>query len=266
MITQIRAAQLFILGLVAIILSLVYLSQAGAQQIVLQSDIDGGRMAFVDNGCGECHGENAEGTDSGPALAGVPAVRVRQQVRVPVGNMPPSAPSQITNMQLEQLTIYFSTLPGADTEAPINDLESVEIRDEIVMRYWISLFSLLRDDAAEARYQLETLSQLIEGDHLARLQQIIADMEVGNDRIVVRALQDTLAGIIVPDISPSHLHLAVAQVALLQSKAEEATHDLEKFIEIGGPGQTAAVEQALQLVQSGNLLGASDALASVLDQ
>jgi mono/diheme cytochrome c family protein len=47
-----------------------------------------GREAYLAAGCGACHGQNAEGTDVAPSLAGHTAEQVRQQVRSPLAQMP----------------------------------------------------------------------------------------------------------------------------------------------------------------------------------
>ena len=241
-------------------LIVVALSAAGvtAQQIITQTDIDAGRAAYEANGCGACHGANAAGGSAGP-LGAYPAELVRRQVRAPFGDQPPVLPEAMTNKQLEQLIIYLSTLPPAPLPTDLN-----LAHDEILWRYWIAFFSVLRNDNDDVRFQLEQIGTVVVDGHQERIQQLLAALNAGDKLTVIDGLQDSLAGVIVPDSTPAEMYLEAARLALAQQKAEAAVHDLQQFINIGPVEQTAAAQAALQSAQAGDAAGALAAVEGLL--
>ncbi|MDA0770284.1 MAG: c-type cytochrome [Chloroflexi bacterium] len=50
-------------------------------------DLLDGQEVFATAGCAACHGEEAQGTDFAPGLAGHSIAQVKRQVRAPIGTM-----------------------------------------------------------------------------------------------------------------------------------------------------------------------------------
>jgi hypothetical protein len=78
-----------------------------------REDIQAGEVVFNTKGCAACHGEDAEG-GVGPALAGHTEAQVRAQVRTPVGAMPASDSSVISEEELNHLVGFIVSLGEGD--------------------------------------------------------------------------------------------------------------------------------------------------------
>ncbi len=76
-----------------------------------------GQQLFVSKGCAACHGQNGEGTNFAPALAGHTVDQTKRQVRAPVGLMPVFPPDQISNEELEEIAEYVASLGGGHGHA-----------------------------------------------------------------------------------------------------------------------------------------------------
>ena len=63
-------------------------------------EADAGQALYIAAGCGACHGQNAEGTDIAPSLAGHTSRQVHQQVRSPLAQMPAYPEEQLPDDDL----------------------------------------------------------------------------------------------------------------------------------------------------------------------
>ncbi len=69
-----------------------------------------GHTLFQTAGCANCHGQNAQGSPVAPALEGISADEVRQQVRHPKGTMPQYSPSQLSDADLDAIAAFVASL------------------------------------------------------------------------------------------------------------------------------------------------------------
>jgi ubiquinol-cytochrome c reductase cytochrome c subunit len=120
-----RAAGYAVILLGLAVIGVVYAAIAGTGGVASAAprggptvqDIAEGRALFADT-CSSCHGLNAEGTSSGPALVGVGAAAVDFQMST--GRMPgrelgpemPRKPVTFTTQQIHQIADYIASLGG----------------------------------------------------------------------------------------------------------------------------------------------------------
>ena len=71
-----------------------------------------GQQLFIAKGCATCHGQSAEGTHMGPALAGHTAEQVEHQVRSPTMTMPAFPPDKVSEEELHEIVEYILSLGG----------------------------------------------------------------------------------------------------------------------------------------------------------
>ncbi len=87
--------------------------QAAAITRIQEESFQKGKDTFVTT-CGSCHGQQAQG-GVGPALGGKDATLVQRTVRSGKGIMPAFSPNQISDGDLEDITLFLGNLPSSPT-------------------------------------------------------------------------------------------------------------------------------------------------------
>ncbi|RMF81105.1 MAG: cytochrome c [Chloroflexi bacterium] len=220
--------------------------------------VEHGREVFVNNGCGACHGENAEGTDIAPALPGHTIEQVKRQVRAPVGNMPVFTNEQISNSELDALTAYIVTLQGSHVHP------GVDVRDQMMRHYWLFFGAIAEGDIDEAIHHIEKVGTFVSGQHLDRVEEILATLEAGDVDTAVMLVGNALAGVDPPNEPRSDLYLRQTLAALNNRDIEEAIFEINNFIELSSGQQRADGETVRDLLENDLLEDASIILTNML--
>jgi hypothetical protein len=82
--------------------------------------------------------------------------------------MPPFPPGEISNEELEQIAEFIASLPS---EHP--HMRLVDVGRDIALHHWMALISLEEGEIAEGVHHLESIIELVQGAHLARMQEIL---------------------------------------------------------------------------------------------
>lgn len=169
---------------------------AGSLLVVAQDDhdddhsdtdhelVEHGYEIFTVNGCVACHGQNAEGNDVGPALAGHSEFAIRRQVRAPTSIMLPFSPVQIPAEDLEALVAYIGSLEvesegehGHDE----HDMGGITIGDLIFAHHWFLWLELeMADVDGSIHHTAHSLELLIDGPHKVMMQSVLTALGEGD--------------------------------------------------------------------------------------
>ena len=209
-----------------------------------------GQRLFTANACSACHGSAAQGTSIALGLAGHTAAQVKGQARAPLGVMPVFPPSQISNVELDQIAQYIESLGGDHLYVSLDDsaLESAQ-------HHWMTLFALEDEAATEAVHHIDHIAGLVTGQHLSQMNEAKAEIEAGNIHEGTHIIENMLAGTQVNDLTPSEMHVGLARSSALVGDAEGALHHLEHISEAlsSDPELAGQVEEIQELLESEEL-------------
>ncbi len=177
-------------------------------------------------GCSSCHGDDAAGTSIAPALSGHSASMVRRQVRAPTGLMPLFPRDKVSDSQLDVLVAFVSSLPADHAH-----VKAVDLGAAMEMHHWMALLTLEGGNAGEGRHHVQHIIGLTEGDHRARMVQIISTIEAGDLHDAAHDIQQMLAGVLEEGLPASTVHLRLALSSARVSDVAEVRHHLRHFIE-----------------------------------
>jgi mono/diheme cytochrome c family protein len=222
--------------------------------------IEAGRELFLANGCFACHGQNAEGTDIGPALAGHSEAAVRRQVRAPLGIMPVYPPDKISDAELDLIAAYITSLPGEH----MHMMGSEGLGTRLSMHHWLALFALQDEDVAEARHHVEHIIELVEGEHLVKMQEVLDDLDAGDLDEASHLIQQMLADTGEPPTSVEEMYLQIVLSAVRAEELELAHQELGHFLEIATGEQLELGETIMALLDDEDLAGAQSLLEEML--
>ena len=222
--------------------------------------VAGGQL-FIDKGCAVCHGQNAEGTDIAPALPGHNAEQIKRQVRSPLGTMPRSGPEQISGDELEKIVDYIESL------APVAEhVEPVAMEDALVMHHWMALSALEVDNPDEADHHVRHILKLVTDlEHKTRMESVLEDIQAGHHHDASHAIEEMLAGTADPGLSLKSLHLQLALSAFAAEDLENVKHHLEHFIDIATGDERVRGEEAIDLLEQGNIHDAEHEVEELLE-
>ncbi len=223
----------------------------------LPTSVSEGQRLFTANGCSACHGSNGEGTTIAPGLAGHTGGQVKRQARAPVGQMPVFPPSQISNAELNEIAEYIESLGGEHLHMTSDDPDQ-----SLTQHHWMILFALEDDSTEEAVHHIDHVSGLVTGQHLAQMTEAKEAIEAGNTHEGVHIIENMLAGIQVDDLTPSEMHANMARSSALVDDIEGALHHMEHIS--ASLGQTQAVVEILEMLESGNLSDAAHELEELV--
>lgn len=187
----------------------------------------GGQQLFISKGCAACHGQDGEGTNFAPALAGHTQDQTKRQVRAPVGLMPVFPPDKISKEELEEIAEYVASLGGGHGHA-----QTMNVGDAVAQHHWMALFALEQEDQQEATHHLNHLMELVSGDHAARMQEALKETEAGRYHDGAHVVEEMLAGIDPLELTQRDMHLRLAISAARVEEAPEAIHQMEHYLEL----------------------------------
>jgi len=184
-----------------------------------------GHQLYIQAGCGGCHGENAEGTEIGPALPGHGEAVVIRQVRSPLDKMPSYSAARLSDEDLHEVAEYIASLAPEETH-----MEPVELSDLSATHHWMALSAIEAGDLEDALHHLNHIIDLVKGKHLATMKAAREHLEAGDVHEAEHLVEEMLAGTAKPDLSLKRLHLQLALVAIEARDAEEAIHQTRHFV------------------------------------
>ena len=197
-----------------------------------QEEVAAGYQLFIGSGCIACHGMNAEGSDTAPALAGHEPMRIRRQLRMPMGIMPLFTPDKISSEELELIVAFITSLGGEHAHQ-----QSRVATEANWIYHWIAFSALEAGDIEEATHYIEHISDLVVGEHLTRMQQILAQIRVGEIALATQTLGAMLVDVARPTeemevFDPAMLHLQLAFAAADAGAVDETIHNIQHYIEL----------------------------------
>lgn len=235
--------------------------EADHEDVTLSAAALRGQEVFNTVGCMACHGQNAEGTAIAPALAGHTEAQVRRQTRAPVGMMPVFPPDKVSDVQLGDLVAYITALG----EGHAHQREGGDIGVEMQMHHWMALFAIEDGGIDEGRHHVQHIIDLTQGDHRARMQGVLAELEAGGTHDAVHTIEEMLAGVLDDGTSGETMHLRLALSSVRIRDADGAVHHMEHFLEVAGATGHEVGEAIMALVQAGDLTAAEHELGELLE-
>ena len=204
-----------------------------------------------------------QGSQIAPALPGHSEAQVRRQVRAPMGLMPVFPPDRVSNQELEEIAAYITTLSG-----PHGYMAPVSIADAIAQHQWMALFSLKDEAQDEAMHHISHIIELVEGDHLARMNESLRVLEAGNLHDAEHIIEDMLAGTADLGLHEEEVHLRLAVTSIKVEDAADATHHLEHYLGlIEVDSQEAGIGAAvLGLLEAGDLSEAEHQISELTEE
>lgn len=222
--------------------------------------IDGeGYQLYVSKGCSACHGQDAQGTQIAPALPGHSESIVRRQVRSPIGLMPVFPPDKITNEELALLAQFIAELPGGHLHT-----KPVDVGQDLINHHWMALLSLEENEIEEGTHHINHIIDLVTGDHLARMQAILQQLEAGDLHEATHNIEGMLAGTADPTLSIGDMHLQMALSSIRVEDLDAAIHHVEHFIEVEGEGGADQGEVILASLGAQEAHEAEDIIQTIL--
>ena len=216
---------------------------------------------FVAVGCSACHGLAGEGSAIAPGLTGHTSVQVIRQARAPLGMMPVFPPSQISNVELNQIAEYIETLSGDHLHMTMDDTGQASTQ-----HHWMTLFALEDGSPDEAVHHIDHIIGLVTGQHESRMVEAKKEIEAGNIHEGMHIIETMLAGIQVDDLTPSEMHAGLARSSALIGDAEGALHHLDHVS--GALGSDSYVTENLaeirEMLESGELNDAAHELEEMV--
>ena len=222
--------------------------------------VQAGYDVFVASGCSACHGQNGVGTTIAPALPGHSDGQVRRQVRAPVGVMPVFPPDKISASELDSLVAYITNLgEGHAHDRPFDPGADMQ------MHHWMALFATEDEDVQEAIHHVEHIIGLVVGEHLARMQNVLAELVAGNLHDAGHEIEEMLAGVLEDGLSGVTMHLTLALSSVRIDDAKAVAHHMEHFVDSAYTTNREAGNEILASAQAGNLTEAEHELIELLE-
>jgi mono/diheme cytochrome c family protein len=218
-----------------------------------------GLSMYTAVGCAACHGDNAEGTDIGPALPGHSAEVILRQIRAPLGTMPAYDVDRLSDDDVDLIVDYITSLAPAD-----DHVEPLDVPERLAVHHWMALIAIDAGDVDDAVHHVEHIVKVTRDDHKAAMQQAAELLRQGEVELAEDTIQDMLAGTADPELALEDLHLQLALSALEAADLEQAAHHLEDAVAIARGQRRRAIADALQLLQADELHDAEHTLQAML--
>jgi mono/diheme cytochrome c family protein len=218
-----------------------------------------GREAYLAAGCAACHGQNAEGTDVGPSLAGHTAEQVHQQVRSPLAQMPAYPVEQLSEDDLELIAEYVAGLKPAKEH-----VEPVKLSEALAVHHWMAISAIAVGDRGDALHHVGHIIETVKGEHLQAMREARRHLRAGELHEAEHLIEEMLAGKAKPELSRERLSLRLALTAVDQRDREEAIHQIRHFLELAKGENRKRGEAALTHLRAGDLHEAEHGIADLL--
>lgn len=147
-------------------------------------------QALFEENCGECHGDDGSGSDEAPTVAGHAAEKVREQVRMPEGDMKAVPPEKLSDADLELIAQFVAGLGGGEATRAEELTPSQEERDHLMAAYEAikDVTNMDRDAAIEHLQQAAALATSDAGEVYEEFIQAIKTKKAGTARHELREL------------------------------------------------------------------------------
>ena len=220
-----------------------------------------GRDVYVSAGCVACHGADASGTGIAPGLPGHSELQVRRQTRGPIGAMPVFGPEQLTTEQLDDLAAYVESLGG---EHGHGNEAAVSPADASLSHHRMALLAFEAENLPEAEHHIEHLIGLLEGQHLALMQEALEKTLAGEAHDAQHMVEAMLADVSPPDEGLGVLHLKLALTSLRVGSGQDAAHHIDHAVDFVPAELLAEVDELRDLIAEGDLAETEEHLSQVL--
>lgn len=229
------------------------------------SVLERGRTVFLEVGCASCHGDDASGTVIAPGLPGHNELQVRRQVRGPIGVMPVFGRDSLSPEDLDAMVAYIESLEGADSHGHAPD-SGVSLADQSLTHHRMTLTAFEAANVTEAQHHIEHLIDILEGQHLALMQEALQITLTGDVHDAQHMIEAMLSDVHSEKESLAALHLRLGLSGLRVAGAIEAIHHLEHAVAEAEGGELAEIEEILMFLVAGDLAEAEEHLARMLGQ
>lgn len=207
-----------------------------------------GRKVYLSAGCAGCHGQNAEGTDIGPALPGHSEEQVMQQVRSPFAEMPAYSETQLSDEDLHEIAEYIAGLAPTGMH-----VEPVKLANPIAMHHWMAISAIKAGGVEDALHHLGHIIDAVRGEHLEAMEQARDLLQAGERHEAEHLIEEMLAGRARPDLTLEELHLRLALAALERRDASDARHHVNHFLETARGEEREHAREILAALRAGDL-------------
>ena len=219
-----------------------------------------GHQLFINKGCASCHGQEAQGTNIAPGLPGHTAEMIRRQVRSPIGVMPRFTTEVLSDEELEKIIAFIDGLEGEHAHVPPAD-----VTQEVALHHWMALLALKVDDIPEATHHVGHIIDLVTGDHLHEMEEVLTMLQEGHLHDAEHAIEGMLAGTAVTDLTLGVVHLELALGSLRSDDVDDAIHHIRHFLESASDHEKEATEEILGLLQANDPHEAEHKLESLME-
>ncbi|MEX2464889.1 MAG: cytochrome c [Gaiellaceae bacterium] len=216
-------------------------------------------QVYLAAGCASCHGENAEGTDVAPALAGHAPEQVRQQVRSPLAQMPAYSMEQLSDTDLEAIAEYIAGLEPMEEH-----VEPVELSEVLAIHHWMAISAIAAEDRRDALHHVGHIIDTVKGEHLEAMTRARELLQEGDLHEAEHLIEEMLAGKAEPELSRGRLALRLALTAVDQGDRAEAIHQMRHFVETAKGAEREKGQAVLAHLREGDFHGAEHGIADLL--
>ncbi|MCH7642241.1 MAG: c-type cytochrome [Chloroflexi bacterium] len=223
--------------------------------------VDRGRVVYQQVGCAACHGEDGSGTVIAPGLPGHNELQVRRQVRGPIGVMPVFGTDVLTPEDLSALVAYVESLSGAH----MHGMETgIPLAEQSLAHHRMALTAFSADNVDEAEHHIEHLIGILDGQHLALMQEAL-DLTLSGD---IHDAQHMIEGML-SDVQPADesfvtLHFKLGLAGLRATGNGEAAHHLEHAAAVADGDELAEINEILALLAADEKIEAEEHLSALL--
>lgn len=219
-----------------------------------------GRQVYLEAGCGGCHGENAEGTEIGPALPGHTERQVRQQVRAPLGEMPAYSESQLSDADLQAIVEYVSGLESGPETLHVEPIGP----GVLASHHWMAISGVKGENAEDALHHVGHIIERVKGEHRRAMREAKRLLAQGELHDAEHLIEGMLAGQAKPELTLADLHLQTALSALAIDNPNDADHHLAHFLELAKGDEPHRVRELRDALRDGSLHEVEDGIRALL--
>ena len=115
---------------------------------------------------------------------------VTAQVRYPVGAMPMFPANVLSDGDLGKIIEFILGLDGAHAHIPSED-----ITQEVALHHWMALLALQFDDIPDAIHHVEHINELVTGEHLHQMEEVLSSLEEGHNHDATRCASHERGGL-----------------------------------------------------------------------
>jgi len=223
-------------------------------------EADSGKELYIAAGCGACHGQNAEGTDVAPSVAGHTSRQVHQQVRSPLAQMPAYPEEQLADDDLEAIAGYLAGLEPMEEH-----VEPVKVSELLAIHHWMAISAIAAGDIGDALHHVGHIIEAVKGEHREAMREARRLLRAGELHEAEHLVEEMLAGRAKPELSRERLALRLALTAVDQRDRAEAIHQMRHFLELAKGADRTKGQAVLAHLREDDMHGAEHGIADLLE-